>query len=314
MTDRQRLYGLNVESDVDLHQDRPVSPGGRIDVRIRAGNSVARVFDQPAGRTLVHLEYDEPFYTFVERPDGSQLLRFYRSCEFEISPDFRDVALHPIEGREPGIEVVLATGALLAYQLYRRRRLVLHASAVDLGGRALAFVGNSGMGKSTLAALMCAGGADLITDDVLAVDVSGRQALAGLGATELRLRKGADTLADRFAGSSPGRRRSADDREVLRLPGGAADRLPLHAIVIPQPDPESDRVVVQRLDTKDALFALLNFPRILGWQDSGIISDQFAMMSAMVLLVPVIVARVPWGPPFANDLAAEVLASVDAVI
>ena len=129
---------------------------------------------------------------------------------------------------------------------------------------------------------------------MLAVEIVNGRASTVLGATELRLRKGADTLADRFSGSAPGRRRSADDREVLRLPDGAADCLPLSAIVIPQPDRASEKVVVQRLDSKDALFALLNFPRILGWQMPSIIARQFHQVAALVPLVPVVVAKVPW--------------------
>lgn len=47
----------------------------------------------------------------------------------------------------------------------------LHASAVVLGGRTLAFSAASGTGKTSLAAHLVAGGAELLTDDVLAVEV-----------------------------------------------------------------------------------------------------------------------------------------------
>ena len=47
---------------------------------------------------------------------------------------------------------------------------VLHASAVALAGRAVAFMGRSGVGKTTLAGRIVAHGARLMTDDVLAVD------------------------------------------------------------------------------------------------------------------------------------------------
>ena len=70
---------------------------------------------------------------------------------------------------------------------------------------------------------------------------------------------------------------------------------------------------MQRLTLKDALFALLNFPRILGWQMPSIIARQFHQVAALVPLVPVVVAKVPWGPPFAADLASQVLAAVDEV-
>jgi hypothetical protein len=49
---------------------------------------------------------------------------------------------------------------------------ILHASAVEMAGRAVAFLGGSGVGKTTLAARIVARGARLVTDDVLAVDVA----------------------------------------------------------------------------------------------------------------------------------------------
>jgi len=78
------------------------------------------------------------------------------------------VHLHP--GADLGLVTVLTAGALLAVHLRLRGELVLPASAVQLGGAALAFVRASGMGKSTLAALLCASGHGLVTDDVLRVD------------------------------------------------------------------------------------------------------------------------------------------------
>ncbi len=46
----------------------------------------------------------------------------------------------------------------------------LHASCVEVGGRAVAFQGLSGVGKSTLAALMIERGARLVTDDALSLE------------------------------------------------------------------------------------------------------------------------------------------------
>jgi hypothetical protein len=62
-----------------------------------------------------------------------------------------------------------------------RGRELFHASAVELGGQALAFVGLSGAGKSSVAAHAVARGAGLVTDDVLAVEPSGDAVLAHSG-------------------------------------------------------------------------------------------------------------------------------------
>ncbi len=57
--------------------------------------------------------------------------------------------------------------------LHQRGYLVLHASAVVCAGGAAAFLGASGWGKSTLAALLHARGHALVTDDVAAIDMAG---------------------------------------------------------------------------------------------------------------------------------------------
>ena len=53
-------------------------------------------------------------------------------------------------------------------------RELFHASAVSLGGGAIAFIGRSGAGKSSVAAHLVARGASLVTDDVLALSVEQR--------------------------------------------------------------------------------------------------------------------------------------------
>lgn len=314
MNPTQGLYGLTIDSDLDLHQDRPGVPGATVDVRILVGPEVDAPEGLPDGRRLVQYGVgDERYYTMVERQDQSYLLRFHGSCDVTVSSGLDEMTVRRVPGAAPGIEKVLTIGASLAFQLYWRSQLVLHSAAVDMGDHALAFVGNSGTGKSTLAALLCSEGARLITDDVLRVDDVATLPVARLGATEIRLRKGADALIERFDARTPGRRTSADSRQVLRLSAGARDRLPLGALVIPQPSVGLDRVVLEPLSARDALFVLLGFPRLLGWQDPLVLRRQFELTSSLVRTVPVVIARVPWGPPFRADLVDQLLESLSGV-
>jgi len=310
-TPAQLLYGLVVDSEVPLHQDRPAPPGVPVDVRVRWGSerSAAEQRRLPEGRVLLRARWARTtHYTFVERPDSSCLLRFHAACDAEISPDLRDVVVHPATGADPGLAAVLTTGATLAFQLYRRGLTVLHASAVDVGGAAVAFAAPSGGGKSTMATLLCADGATVVTDDVLRVD---DDHTVRLGATGLRLRKGADTLTTLFEpDGTPHRRRSADDRQVLTPRAATTDHLPLAAVVVPYPDRRLRHVKVERRDPKDALFDLLSFPRLLGWEAPEVLATQLRRLSSLVAAVPVYGARVPWGPPFSPTLAAELRAGI----
>ena len=65
-------------------------------------------------------------------------------------------------------QCVLGPG--LGVLLHRRGHLVLHGSAVDVGGRAVVLVGHKGAGKSTSAAALVARGHRLLTDDLVALD------------------------------------------------------------------------------------------------------------------------------------------------
>lgn len=60
-------------------------------------------------------------------------------------------------------------GTAMSVLLQQRGFLVLHASAVVIAGKAVAFMGYSGAGKSTTASALVNQGYALVTDDVLAV-------------------------------------------------------------------------------------------------------------------------------------------------
>lgn len=313
--DRQRLYGLVVESELGLGQNRPAEPDAVPDVRIRWGEprTRRRQGPTPAGDLLLDSGSRRYGYVIVRRPDGSHLLRFYGACDAEVSPGLDDVVVHPVVGADPGISVVLANGAVLAYVLTARGHVVLHGSAVHVDGGAIAFVAPSGGGKSTMATLMCAGGAGLVTDDVLRVDLDGGSVpTVRSGATGLRLRKGADTLVSLFGDGAPARHVSADLRQVLTPGGDVPEALPLHAIVVPVPEHGVGDLEVERVNPKQAVFDLLGFPRLLGWKDPAYLARHLGEIVAVVERVPVLRARVPWGPPFSPDIAPGLREAVRA--
>jgi hypothetical protein len=106
-----------------------------------------------------------------------------------VSPDGRRVLGAPPSGAAWRWErLVLAQVLPLAAVL--RGLEVLHASAVALCGNAIAFLGASGTGKTTLASRIVARGAPLVTDDVLAIDVTRDGVRAHRGGTVARVDPG----------------------------------------------------------------------------------------------------------------------------
>jgi hypothetical protein len=307
-----RLYGLTVGANFPLHVER-ADPTAWPDVVFELTGAKTDSRERPSGEALVRQDLSpEHHATYTRQEDGAYLLRFSGACDFVVSPDTRRVRLHMVDGVDAALGAVLAQGTVLAFILMLRGECVLHASAVQRDGRAIGFVGRSGMGKSTLAALMCASGWELVSDDVLRVDLSTSPPKCAAGTTELRLRNAAAGIGHLFERSTP-RRTTGDLRQALQVVSTVAQDLPLDALVVPQPRRDLGEVQVMRLSEKDALLTLLHFPRIPGVVDSRLLSDAFAQSAQIAERLPVYRADVPWGPPFPPLIADELASRLQGV-
>ncbi|MGB3787633.1 MAG: hypothetical protein WA949_06460 [Phormidesmis sp.] len=85
--------------------------------------------------------------------DGNQII-------LDPPPDMTEELLRPI-----------ILGPVLTLLLRQRGLLVLHASGINTPEGAIAFLGNSGWGKSTLANAFYQQGYSLLTDDVMAIEL-----------------------------------------------------------------------------------------------------------------------------------------------
>lgn len=305
MTGIYRCAGLTVRCDLPLAAPPATGP---VDVTVLDGGRRPVPFERPTVDVVAERLVDGvPSYTFSRLDDGTVVGRVYGLADFDIDPGGRSVRYHC----DPAVDVefvsILVVGTLSAYLLSARGALVLHASAVAVGDRALAFIGASGQGKTTMATLLCLAGYPLITDDVLPVHLDGAGAPWCIpGGVELRVR---DKLSDLVASSpgSMGRRRTADQRSALAPPVTGEARLPLGAVVVPWPDRETSGLRAERLGFAQATMALARFQRIEGWRRPEALRAQFDQVGAVAAAVPVIDMRVPWGPPFADGVAAAVV-------
>jgi hypothetical protein len=292
---RARLYGLNVETDYDLHEVGAPFDGSP-DVEVR---SLPRFVDWVALEGEIMLDFstqDDHWYVLVREASGRLTLRIPTLCDFVISEDLVHVTVAMHVDAEDGMDAVLTTGTLLSALLFLRGAPVLHGSAVEVDGAAIGFIGHSGQGKTTMATAFCAEGAASVTDDVLVIDVeAGRQPLVRRGSRELRLREG--TLELVGAGDEA-TRTTVDARTVLMPQYTTHERLPLRAIVIPRPRRDGVPLSFERMSTKDAVLALLAFPRLMGWRDPEVLGAYFSLATSTAGAVPVVVANVPWGEPF----------------
>lgn len=299
------LHGLRVRSELPL--DGRVSDSfGDPDWDVRFFNPTGEARAARNGSVLAQV--DEIEYTLIATGQGEYLVRFGRDFEFQISCDRRMIEARVYPGGDPELALILLAGNVLSSVLTLQGECVLHASGVQIDGSALAIVGASGMGKSTMTALLCAAGARLISDDVLRLTASRRGTACFAGTSLIRLRPAAAELALLFPDGMtiP----TSDGRIGVRVEQAAGSRFQLHAMVIPRPSREAPELIVERLGGRAALVELLRYPRLLGWRVSEPTRQSFRFLSDVAMNVPVYSAEVPWGPPFDSAMPRQLLERV----
>jgi len=113
---------------------------------------------------------DGTIWTRFYRTGDNYLLRFPDLADFTVSASGLEVAAYPMPGISGQTIEHLYLNQALPLALSRQFKLVLHASAVEIGNFAVAFLGISGRGKSTLAASFSTSGCRFLTDDGLQLE------------------------------------------------------------------------------------------------------------------------------------------------
>jgi hypothetical protein len=154
-----RLYGLTVQSDFRL-EEADACPSAEPGLHIVAADLShhSRPFDG--------------FRHFAMLPEGD-LLRFRDVGAFLVRAGGREIAVDLDPAFDGRLLALPLLGPVIAILMHRLGDLVLHGSAVELGGQAAIFLGDKGAGKSTTAASLVAAGYPLIADDVVAVRFGG---------------------------------------------------------------------------------------------------------------------------------------------
>jgi hypothetical protein len=312
-TEVYSLHGMSIRSDLVLGVPEPA--WSSVDLTVLTSSSAASLPSSssqdsggdsvPAGQVIAELvAEDRRFYTGVDQGEH-YVLRIHGICDFVVKRTLDAVECRPVADADPEVLSLLVRGGLLAFVLGLGGTCVLHASVVEADQGSVAFVGASGMGKSTMAALACRDGARFVSDDLLRLDGEASPGWVGCS-SELRLRPGAAPMA---AGQEWSGRDTVDERLALRPPGPKEATGKLAAIVIPAPSRTEPELLVTRVDPVEAIFVLTSFPR-MAWTAPSIVAGQFEGITRLADAVPVYFARVPWGPPFAEHLGRDLLAEV----
>jgi hypothetical protein len=140
---------------------------------------------------------------------------------------------------------------------------VLHAGAVESNGHAVALVGCSGVGKSSVVAHLVAGGAAFFTDDVLAIEAcgTGLEAHPGAAAASLAFEELSSMSAyerARVARTTWGR----DDGKVQLDVGSLGSPAQLSAVFFLRRTPGGETPSVEQSDSAAALLGAAFLPYV----------------------------------------------------
>lgn len=170
------LHGLVVESDVPI-PTRTIGPA-RPDVSIASSSGPAPDRSPPDDGERFQYAYDE---------DGTEFLRWRDLFEFVIAPDGRRIEYRTLPGSTRAALETYLFGQVLDFALLKQGKEPLHSTALALQDTAVAFLGDSGMGKSTLAAACLVRGFKMLTDDLLLVTRTNGAFAANPGLPRIKL-------------------------------------------------------------------------------------------------------------------------------
>ncbi len=300
------LYGLRVHSEIALPAPIAQSDLPPYDLRVCWGERKAISDTAPAGAILAQLLLDNGRgYTLTDNGSG-YVYFFHQTGEFWIDYDLRSARVHLAPDVHPDLAGLLIVGNVIACVLTLAGECVLHASAVEMGGLALAFLGGSGMGKSTVAALLCINGTRLVTDDLLRLEPNGQGWRCFPGTGQLRLHKNAVAL---FNFPETMLEATPDDRVAVNL--GVSPSMPLlGAIVIPHLSHNCDAVEVERIPRDKSLLYLMAYPRMQESAQRERCQRRLDFLGRIAASVPIFEAEIPWGLPFPRALASSLIQEV----
>jgi hypothetical protein len=309
-----RVYGTTVASEVPFAGVPRSTVRRPIQISIRIG---ARPDGAPGAVfhewRIKGAPRQRPWLTVARLGRGYQL-RFPDLADFTVSPTGDRIVCHPAPRLPSATLGHLVLDQVLPLAISRRGALALHASAVHVPRvGTIAFVGQTGTGKSTLAAALTMHGCAVVTDDCLVVDVARgclavpaypgvrlwRDAVRGLGVADDGARVAHYTVKRRLLGHAASHRSSPSPIAAVFVLGRRRRRgLPTAS---------------RHLESRDRLMALAACVYVMDVEDRRQLTQMFRGLTSLVARVPVARLAVRDGRRQARDAAAEVLAIVRAL-
>lgn len=216
---RYGAYGLGIDAALPLPELVARDEASNRDVVVRLGR---------VGYPLPKVLPDEVY----SRATADEVLLVWKDAGAFLVRGGREIVVDPLPGVEERVLRLCILGPALGVLLRQRGRVVLHASAIDVAGGAVAFLGEAGWGKSTMAAALHSQGHRVVTDDVTALQVDKDYPVVFPGFPQLKLWPEALVALGDVPERMPWVEPNVQKRARRSIRGFSLDPLPLRCVYV----------------------------------------------------------------------------------
>lgn len=295
MTQACSIYGLGLQSNVSIAGLRGLRTPSNIDVSLTIGSL------PPESEAFATEPPDEFFVADDLDTNGLPSVRVSRRAQgrfFRI--EYSDGTVVVVESNGAAIwargchgatvedTATYLLGPVLGFLLRLRGVTCLHASAVVVDGRAVAFVGPAGAGKSSTAAAFARAGYPVLADDVVPLHRHGDRFTAQPGYPRLRLWPDSGESLFGKAGALPRITPTWDKRYLdLNGPGVRFEREPMELAAVYLLGARAAMAEIRPLDKRAALISLVRETCAARLLDRALRATEFEFLGRLVDSVPV---------------------------
>jgi hypothetical protein len=288
-----RFAGFRLVSDLHLPELPRAAPDAWADFRIT-------IAPTPVFPAMASVDWQHDFtdshgaHAFrCVRVGGAYGFDFPAVAQAWVTPDNGIALWRRYDASMESVRHVLLD-QILPRLLAQRGHMLLHGAAVHTqDDGTLLMLGDSGMGKSTLAAAFGRSGADVLSDDgvLIAFDEAGVHAVPCYAGLRLWPDSLGSVLADRVADSTA--MAHYNDKRRLMQPGPTRASYPIDAVVLLQRSLDDDTIDIQPCATQAACMALVGNAFQLDLGDHANLLTLLARAADAVQRVPVLSLAYP---------------------
>jgi hypothetical protein len=297
-----RVFGVTFRSDCDLPGLDPISETSVVDYSLRF-NGGSDAFEKL--RRQCHYRFhissrrlkcgQAAVEVFKTKDCRKLLFRFYDGIEFVLDHAREQIWIHGLQGTSLQAAVHHLVFSLPGFLLGRRKSACLHGAAIGQGDSVIALLGKSNSGKSILCAQLAAQAIEVLSDDLVALDVIDRTIKVHPGYPWVSLRPQSLHLLplDEFSRRALSEWHYLDEPYVTwDLPRSAdsSQSTPknLRAIYLLSPvnDPSCEPAI-ELVPKRQSLMALIDAANRTRIPNAEFRAEEFTLMALVVAAVPV---------------------------